>query len=316
MKKILNLLSGHTSYDQIRIIQPLLKIRDKLKELNITVHLLPMQSMSDDILQQIDVTCIHGCPSLAIYPLLRRHKFCLFVDDLMTNLPKSNPANVSPQENAGLLWCHEHAKSIVCSSPYLAKTFKRFNVFVAPNLLEITHIKNDSKNVLYSFGNSHTEDLELLDIKKHNTYFFGNTLPIKYCDYKRNKLGNIELWSNQSNIFHVPLQMDYERYQIWMRNLSFGVGLCPLVDNEFNKAKSILKVGEYLQQGAISVVSPVGAYDDLPDEACVKCVDDWDSAIDLAFQNHNQIYENAYKWWRENYSYQTQEKWIEVYRKL
>jgi len=320
MKKILQLLSGHPSYDQIRIIQPFLKVRDMLKVENIAVQCTPMQQATTELLQQFDITCVHGCCNLAIYPTLKQVKFSIWVDDLMTNLPECNPAKPTEEEVRGLKWCHETANSVVCTTPYLQNTFKRDKVLVAPNLIDIKRAESKSPNVLYSFGNSHNGDLELLgDMQtKRNMYFFGHSLPNKFCNYQKDKTGQIELFPNQENILYVPLQRDYEKYQVWMKNLEFGVGLCPLEDNEFNCAKSVLKVGEYLQHGAVSVVSDVGSYKGIPDECVVKVKEnDWDAAVEYAFAHHRTIYNAAYDWWMGNFSYQKQiKRWVEVYRNL
>jgi len=320
MKKILNLLSGHASYDAIRIVDPLNKIRTKLKTDNITVTLLPMSSASIDICNQFDRICVHGCPSLAFYPILKKIPFVMFVDDLMTALEPSNPAMVDKELIRGLNWCHDNAKSIICTTQALKDTFERDNVFIAPNLMDIDPVTNISENICYAGGNSHTADMELLNglETKRTIYFFTHTLPSGYCHYRRNKRGIVELFTNKENIKYIPLQLDYERYGCWMNNLKYGVGLVPLESNKFNEMKSIMKVGEYLKQGAISVISPVGALNEIPKE-CVVMVQDnnWDSAITTAFNNRETIYHACWNWWDKNYSYRKNEgSWINAYKNM
>jgi hypothetical protein len=90
-----------------------------------------------------------------------------------------------------------------------------------------------------------------------------------------------------------------------------------LEDNVFNLAKSDLKFLEYLQLGAISVCSNVGAVGNIPDECVVKVGDNWDEAIEHAFDNRSNIYNNAYDWAMDNRSYEKQsELWIEAYREI
>jgi hypothetical protein len=203
----------------------------------------------------------------------------------------------------------------VCTTQWLANHIGRG--FVCPNLIDLERKINSSENVLYSYGNSHTGDLELLRslTPRRDTYFFGHTLPSKFCHYYRNPKGLVELKPNNPLVHYVPIQMDYERYGVWMNNLNYGVGLIPLEDNVFNLAKSDLKVLEYLQHGAISVCSNVGAVGNIPDECVVKVNDNWDEAIEHAFDNRSNIYNNAYDWAMDNRSYEKQsELWMEAYR--
>ncbi len=323
MKKILQILSGHPSYDHIRIIKPLQQINEQLKAYNIAVSLIPIDKLDEHITQQFDVICMHGCGSLGVYNILRKNKFCLWVDDLMTDIPIGNPARAGVAELEGLRWAYQSAQNIVCTTKYLSDhLWENYKVksFICPNLINIEHKENKSENVLYSFGNSHTNDLELLKrLRTHrNVYFFGHTLPSTFCHYYRNPFGGVELYPNRKNVFWVPLQVDYEKYQIYMTNLDYGVGLIPLQDNNFNKAKSILKVGEYISNGAISVVSNIGALREIPNECVVKVLDgNWKNAIEDAFHNRANLYKSCYSWWMDNYSYYSQaQKWLTAYREM
>lgn len=322
MKKILQVLSNHPSYDNIRIISVLKNINNQLKEYNISVSLIGIDKISADILQAYDVVCFHGCLSLIVYSIINKCKFCLFVDDLMTELPPYNPAKLTPEQIEGLKWCYLNAQSIVCTTQYLSDyLLENYKVksFACTNLINIEKKENKSDKILYSFGNSHSGDLELINLKTaRNVYFFGHCLPLVFTSYFRNLFGGVELYPNKKNIFWVPIQTDYERYQITMNNLDYGVGLIPLQDNNFNKAKSDLKFLEYLQHGAISVCSNVGAVSQIPEDCIVKVKDnDWDSAIEYAFSNRSSIYNNAYKWAMDNRSYYSNSnKWIEAYLEM
>lgn len=323
MKKILQVITNYRSYDQIRIIQPFAEIREKLKEENITINFIPLDKLNVEIARQFDVCVFHGCLSFAAYSILPHIKFSIWCDDLMWDLPPSNPAAPKPKEIEGLYWCFSNAQSIVVTTEYLkSRIFHPHKTFVAPNLLDINRglWRQDAQDILYSFGNSHTGDLELLNNLKtdRQVYFFGDTLPSKFCNYYRNPKGIIELYPNAENIHWIPLQTDYERYQIWLNNIEAGIGLCPLEDNDFNKAKSVLKIGEYLKKGMVSVVSNIGPYQGVPDECVVKVLEsDWSAAVEYGFTNRTNILDACYAWWQENYSYRKNyTRWLDVYRNL
>jgi hypothetical protein len=120
---------------------------------------------------------------------------------------------------------------------------------------------------------------------------------------------------NQSNIGFLPIELNYEKYQVYMKNMDYRVGLCPLIDNEFNSCKSIWKFLEYLIHGSVSVVSNVLPYKEIPDECCVKVGDNWDEAIEYAFENYKQIYKNAWCWVKDQYTYE-RGTWLDVYRQI
>lgn len=320
MKKILQVNSGHEAYDNIRIFEPIKKIKEQLKEDNIVIESLPIANMNLQVAIKYDISLWHGCMCLNVYPVLKQINFALYVDDLMTDLNPGNPAHPSNAEIEGLKWCYKNADSLIVTTEYLKQKLSEYNnrTFVCPNLVDIIPKFNTSKNVLYSYGNSHSHDLKLLvDMelnKDRNYYFFGKLPPSGLCVYTRSITDDIIVKTNRPNVYWANIQWNYEKYKIWMNNFDYGVGLVPLQENEFNKCKSILKFIEYTQHGSVSVVSSIGAYAEIPDNCVVKVENNnWCEAIEYAFKNREEIYQNALKFVNEKYTY-SNDAWIRMYK--
>jgi len=321
MKKVLQVCSSHEAYDCIRIFDPFKKVKEQLKNDNIIVETTPISAMNLQLATKYDISLWHGCMCLNVYSVLKQVNFGLYVDDLMTDLNPGNPAHPSKAEIEGLKWCYKNADSLIVTTEYLKQKLSEYNnrIFVCPNLVDITEKHNDSKNVLYAYGNSHSYDLKLLvgmELNKdRNYYFFGKLPPSDLCVYTRSITDDITVKTNKPNVYWAEIQWNYEKYKVWMNNFDYGVGLVPLQDNEFNKCKSILKFIEYTQHGAVSVVSNVGAYAAIPDNCCVKVKDNWCEAIEYAFKNREEIYKNALKFIVDKYTYNN-DAWIRMYRSI
>lgn len=322
MRKILTTLTGFPAYDEIRILDPLRHVISQLKDERIIVEICDLSKISEQICRNYDVTIFHGCPNLNTHNLLRKIPYVIATDDYMLDLPNYNPARSTKAEIEGLKWAFEHAQNILSTTQYLKDKLGYSNkTFVVSNLIDLEPVENKSNNVLWAGGNSHMLDIELLAylrLQHRKIIFFGHTLPNAFAKYVRDNFGNVKLVPNKENIGWLPITTNYEQYCNWMKNLDFGVGLCPLLENEFNKCKSDLKCLEYLKQGAVSVVSNVGPYADIPVECVVKvdAVDDWNEAIELAFDYRETIYKNMFEWAKENRTYENNKCWLEMYRAI
>lgn len=322
MKKVMQTLSGFISYDEIRILEPLKHIEKQLKAENIFVQTLPLAQLTPSIANMYDVVCLHGAFSCNLFPILSKTKYSIWSDDAMWNIPKFNPVEPNPARLKGLQYAFENCESIIATSHKLNKEInKPEKTTVCPNVIDLEYKENNYNNIMYSFGNSHAGDMEILNEYNldRNLIFMGHTLPSKFCYYARNSKGAISLQPNKKNIGYIESEPNYEKYKVYMKNAGYGVGLCPLVDHPFNECKSIWKFLEYIQSGAISVVSDILPYSDIPDDCCVKVKkgDNWNDAIEYAFKHRKDIYECAYKWTKENYTYGGKEdRWLQGYRNV
>jgi len=116
--------------------------------------------------------------------------------------------------------------------------------------------------------------------------------------------------------------VDLSVYPLKLAALNFDIGICPIVDDEFNRNKSQLKWSEY---GALRIPSVVS---DLPPYDCVeegktglkaKTVDEWVEKLSMLIDDEKlrkEIGENA---WQENYEKFNLEKnaklWVDTYEK-
>lgn len=192
-----------------------------------------------------------------------------------------NVENVRPT-NPGYQGYHPGSEAIVWNKFGMAKVFdgvtvstsnlveyyKRYNpkIFELPNSLDVAEWRKHTKKVHddgfirigFMASASHPESAHIIRkpilelLKKHKNVKFLITsmfLPL------------FEGVERVEAIPWIPLK-DWPRdYQ----NLGLDIGLAPLADNLFNRAKSNLRWMEYSVQGVPSVVSPVEAY---------KCVRD------------------------------------------
>lgn len=182
------------------------------------------------------------------------------------------------------------ADMVTCTTPELAEDFKLINqnTVVLPNLITpewFPSIPNwDKKEIRIGWqgGASHYEDLFFIQpviekiLAKHNNVkfvFFGDLRfqgLFKNCD--QNKIE----WNSW---------VSHEVYPYKIALLNCDIGLCPLVDNEFNRAKSAIKWMEYSMVNMASVASNIPPYSTVmkDGETGLLCNEDekqWEDAID------------------------------------
>lgn len=72
-----------------------------------------------------------------------------------------------------------------------------------------------------------------------------------------------------------PANQSYPAFMSWLASQKrWDIGISPLADSDFNRAKSSIKALDYMAIGAVPVVSDVTAYRDLPSEAVVRVSND------------------------------------------
>jgi len=79
---------------------------------------------------------------------------------------------------------------------------------------------------------------------------------------------------------------DFDLFPSQLINLSLDIGLCPLVDNGFNRARSASKAMEYTLAGALALASNSPAYTEDPTSTIVE---DWDKALTHFVENPQEI---------------------------
>jgi glycosyltransferase involved in cell wall biosynthesis len=92
-----------------------------------------------------------------------------------------------------------------------------------------------------------------------------------------------EAMSDVARFIDLKAPVDYEDYADHLSMVGADFGICPLVDNEFNRAKSCLKALEFSSSGYPTLLSPVGEYTQIvesgfPSTLVADC--DWEQALD------------------------------------
>lgn len=153
------------------------------------------------------------------------------------------------------------------STDYLSEKMGGTN-FVLPNLIDLDEYQGRKENradapvrILWAGGFSHDEDLALLVdplrrvLEKYGTrvrvMFWGDYPPELVAEYQGKGV---------SFLPGVPIG-EYARNLV---GLDPDIGLCPLVDSEFTRSKSNIKILEMSAAGAAVVASPVGPYEGFP----------------------------------------------------
>ena len=193
-------------------------------------------------------------------------------DDDPYSLSSQHPYfdNLAPGSQAEL-WCDDLIQTvdgIFVSTEYLKEQFSKKcgNIHVIPNGIdfqvwdELKDKKRRGETINFGWvgGANHYEDLELIEKpikyildKYPSTRFIlaiGGEVPPFFARHKQIKSYDFEHW--------VPI----EKYPQFMRNLHIDIGLAPLRDRSFNRAKSNLKWLEYSALKIPMIASPVEPY--------------------------------------------------------
>ena len=169
-------------------------------------------------------------------------------------------------------YCLEQADAIITTTMRLKSTLEKWNdnVVVIPNAiwfdywpqLDINRKNKEEVRLVYTCSASHFEDLQMVKpaidalLKKYPQLKFinvGQAFPYITKDIPKDRL-EISPW----------IRCDGHGFR--MACIDGDIGICPLVDNEFNANKSCLKWYEYSALGMATVASNVPPYSDEIDD--------------------------------------------------
>ncbi len=187
------------------------------------------------------------------------------LDDDLWSVARNNPAyNVwgNPQILAGAVGCMRECAMITTTTHYLANRLRTFNpnVKVLPNMLPASgwdypepHEQREDRVVLgWAGSSSHVEDLHILDDVVQQ--MLDRYPHVEFAIAGGSMLANI----TEGERVHRLAACDIRNYPKLLE--SFDIGLIPLTDTAFNRAKSDLKFVEYSMQGIPSVASKLEPY--------------------------------------------------------
>lgn len=138
------------------------------------------------------------------------------------------------------------------------------NVRSLPNLVDFQLfgkydlVKDDKVRIGYQGGVSHYEDLYVMrdairEVLKAND----NAIFVYMGDYRFNKL----FQDLPTNRVEIRPWVNFTAYPFALPLLNLDIGLCPLVNNSFNRNKSALKYFDYSVVGAATVASNIPPYE-------------------------------------------------------
>ena len=180
------------------------------------------------------------------------------IDDDVWAIEKANPAHafwVEKDHASRALDVLKECDSVTTTGPDLANTLRRHHkdVRIIPNALgdDFRRVrKSDAGKLIVGWagGNSHTPDIKLierviLDIVNERDVTVAIAVGGEWIEHER--------------VMHVP-PVAIENYHAVLS--TFDIGMAPLLDSRFNRAKSDLKPLEYAGVGVPFVASRVGPY--------------------------------------------------------
>lgn len=217
---------------------------------------------------------------------------------------------------------YRNSDMITTTTPILAEEFKKLNknTVVLPNLIDFDYYrpyemkKDDTVRIGYQGGASHYEDL----------YEFKGALERVLKANKNAKFvyfGDLRFKKLFQNIPTPQLEFNdwvkFVAYPYKLPLMNIDIGVCPLVDNKFNRNKSALKFFEYSATGSATVASNIPPYSEVitdgengllakTEDEWVECLTDLikdaekrnklkKNAYDLVYQEHNAE-KQAYLW--------------------
>lgn len=224
--------------------------------------------------------------------------------------------------------CFKKADMITTTTDTLQGVFSKINpnTVILPNLIDFYYfqrpnmVKNEVR-IGYQGGASHYQDIYiirdiLVEVLKRNP----NSKFVYFGDFRfRNLFQEIPT----SRIEHHSW-IKFVAYPYKLQLLNLDIGLCPLEDNAFNRAKSCLKYLDYSAVGAATVATDIPPYSpvikDGVDGFLAKDKKEWIEKLDRLVKDaelrknmQQKAYENVYQNWNAD---KKAYLWKNAYEKL
>lgn len=234
--------------------------------------------------------------------------FLMEVDDYFTDIPAENAAYEAYKPSSVNYKCClqgiRQADGLICSTPYLAELYKNenANISVVPNSIDFKGLrgrpkvvgwdtvrikKHDRIRLGWIGGGTHSADLEMIApalkeilLEYPNVWLYViHGVPQIFKDWAKQGL-NV-YWTHK-----------WAKINLYPRHLAaycFDVGLAPLVDNNFNRAKSNLRWLEYSAMKVPTVASPLPDFTRVinhgVDGFIARDSDDWKRYLRILIEN-------------------------------
>lgn len=103
--------------------------------------------------------------------------------------------------------------------------------------------------------------------------------------------------------------VDFASYPSTLINMSLDIGICPIKDTSFNKARSASKAMEYTLSGALALASDIGPYREDPTSVLVKD-NEWEQALESYIhfpEKRKELHSQHLEWIKNNRNIQSPE---------
>ena len=221
------------------------------------------------------------------------------------------------------------ASMVTTSSPYLGDLHRELTpnvpVTVLPNYIPeyVLNLKHDDRKgrprIGWMGGASHIRDITMATsaVRRFMKRFPQWDLVLSGVDYRK------EFGCAPDRSYHVPWIHVCNDPDVFYRMIDFDIGICPLLDTQFSRAKSWIKALEYMARGMPVVASDVEPYRRFIKHGetgfLVKREHDWLSALsELAGDDklRAEMGANAYALASENTIEKHYVEWADAYKAL
>lgn len=187
-------------------------------------------------------------------------------DDLLTHIPAFNHCKIDTEALSWMEVAKDVADLVICSTPVLAQHFNRpTKTVVARNLLDVASYQTQEHNpvrdrirILWSGSATHSGDLEILEPVVDQILTRYSPKQVEFVFVGSAPGGAIKNWLGKG--VHMEPGVSLSIYPELLSVIKPQIVLAPLVDCEFNRAKSGIRVMEAGALAAPVVASPVGEY--------------------------------------------------------
>lgn len=234
-------------------------------------------AMADVVIWQ---PCFYGHSVDFMLDLRARYEkpFLVETDDNYVDVPQWNEAYHSYTPNSSIRQCAVDsmrlADGLIVSTPFLANLYSQFNAntMVIPNSLdfkiwdELSVKKHRFTRIGWIGGRTHVRDLIQMApaikevLKKHrNARFYVVNSGLK--NYAK-ATGTDYVFADTPNVFYTDSNAPINLYPRFMSHFKFDIGIAPLEDCNFNRAKSNLRWLEYSALKTPTVATKVGHFEE------------------------------------------------------
>lgn len=196
---------------------------------------------------------------------VHKKKVILDIDDNIFAISPYVAAAQAYNVNGPTLKLHQeiarYMDGIIVSTEFLKNIYEKYNkVWIVENGIKYAYnrTRHDSVNIGFMCSGSHLENAQIIEgavievLRKYpQTKFY----------YTKSFSGFMERVPEDihKQINYVPF-FPLNNYLKYVNNLNLDIGLAPLMENDFNKAKSNIRVLEYWQNQTAVIASPLPEY--------------------------------------------------------